>query len=206
MTKILVPRMQTFKGFTLIEILIVVGLIALIMVAAMPSLGVALKVNINTSVRDLATTIRSVYDEATLTGHVYRLALDLDKNQYWAEIGRRDFLMQTPEQASEQERHERQLTEEERKERSRKNAFSLATKVTKSKKKLPRGVYFSDILTSRSKELAKGGIAYAHIFPHGFIEKLTVHLHDDFGREATLNVNSVSGKSQVFNRYVKEFD
>src|SRR4051812_21422530 len=61
------------RGFTLIEVLIVIGLIALIMTVAIPSAGIALKVNIQNSSRELASTIRSSYDEAVLRGTVHRV-------------------------------------------------------------------------------------------------------------------------------------
>lgn len=208
MTKTLVPRIQTFRdqlGFTLLEILVVIGLIALVMAAAIPSLGVGLKVNINTSARELATTIRSVYDEAALTGTVYRLAIDVEKGEYWAEVGTKDFLLLSAEKELEEKKRESQRTEEEKKKR-KKSPFSLASRVTKNKKKLPRGVHFTDVQTTHAKEPQTKGIAYAHVFPHGFMEKLVLHLKDDFDREATLISNPVTGKSRLFQRYVKEID
>lgn len=216
MIRISVPKIQTSRpfqfslghrdqsGFTLIEILVVVGLIAMVMAFAVPQAGMALKINITNSTRELATTIRSMHDEAVLKGGVYRLALDIERGQYWVESGDRDFLMRSQEQEElERRRNERRTDDEKAK---HKEPFALAASVTKKKLSLPAGIKFTDIQVSRSKEPVTAGVVYAHAFPHGFVEKLVVHVKDSFDRESTLIVNSVTGKSRVYERYVKETD
>lgn len=192
------------QGFTLIEILIVIALIALVSAIAIPSLGVGLKINIDAAARNLASIVRTTHDEAVLKGQIYRVAFDLENHEYWVEIGDRSFLMRS----IEQEEQERRLAEKYRKNDEEKEenpgGFAMASSVTKKKKSLPTGVKFTDVVTSRSKEPQSAGIAYAHVFPHGFVEKLVIHVKDSLDREATIAVDSVSGKSHVFNRYVKE--
>lgn len=206
------PTIRTFRarlsrreaGFTLVEILVVIGLIGLIASLSVPSIGLALKVNITSSARELATLIRSAHDEAILKGQVYRLAFDVDRGEYWVEMGDRDFLMRNSEQEeAERRRNERRSDEEKEK---HKEPFQLARSVTKKKISLPRGVKFTDVISARSKDPIKGGTVYAHIFPFGFVEKTIIHLKDDFEREATIAVSPVTGKSRVFERYVKEVD
>ena len=206
MIRISVPKTLISRrdGFTLIEMMVVIGLIAMIMAVAVPNVGLALRANLDNSNRELATIIRATHDEAVLKGQVYRMAFDLDKRQYWAEVGDRDFLMRSSEQEDEEKRRQERRNDEEK--AKFKDPFQLATALTKNKKSLPKGVKFSDIQTSRSKEPLKTGLAYAHVFPHGFIEKLVIHLKDDFERESTMVVNPVTGKSRLFNRYVKELE
>ena len=192
------------QGFTLIEVLVVIGIIGLVMSLAIPGIGLVMKANINNSSRELATVIRAAHDESILKGAVYRVAFDLDRSQYWVEIGDRDFLMRTTDQAE----TERKLNEKRNDEDKTKHQdpFQLAQLVTKKKKTLALGVKFSDIFTSRSKDAIKGGIAYSFVFPFGFIEKTVIHLKDDMDREVTLVVSSVTGKSRMFEHYVKEVD
>jgi hypothetical protein len=177
---------------------------ALIMSFAVPQFGLALKVNLSNTSRQLASTIRATHDEAVLKGLVYRLAFDIGKGEYWAEVGERSYLLRTEEQASEEKRKLEKLTSEER--AARKDPFQMASGVTKKKIKLPTGVKFDDIQTAHSKEPVKAGIVYAFFFPHGFVEKLVVHLKDSFERQQTLAVNSVTGKSRLFERYVKDVE
>ena len=91
-------RSNGASGFTLIEVLVVVALIGLIMSIAMPNVTLALKVNLSNSSRELASTIRSTYDEAILKGQVYRVAFDIEKGEYWVEQGERGFLIRSEEQ------------------------------------------------------------------------------------------------------------
>ncbi|MBI3541787.1 MAG: prepilin-type N-terminal cleavage/methylation domain-containing protein [Deltaproteobacteria bacterium] len=193
------------SGFTLIEVLIVVGLMGLIMTLFLPGLGLVLKANINNSARELATLIRAAHDEAVLNGRVHRVAFDLDKNQYWVEVtDERGFLMRTEEQTeAERKLNERRSDEEKEK---HKDPFQLATLLTKKKKSLPLGVRFTDVVTSRSKDPIKGGMAYTHVFPFGLLEKTVIHLRDDLERESTLAVSPVTGKSRLFQHYQKEAD
>lgn len=189
-------------GFTLLEILIVIALMALVMSFAIPQFGAAVKINLSNGSRELANIIRATHDEAVLKGQVHRLAIDIDKNEYWVEAGDRKFLMRSADQEEEERRLDERRSEEEKEQK--KPPFALAQGVTRKKKALPTGVSFSDVLNSRSQEPVKGGVVYAHFFPHGFVEKLIVHLKDNYNRENTLIVNSVTGKSKLYERYVKE--
>ncbi len=190
------------SGFTLIEILVVIALIALVTTVAIPNINQAYKVKITNSTRELASTIRSAYDEAVLKGQVHRMAFDIAKNQYWVEIGERNFQLLTVEQKELVEKKESKLSKEEKD--KKKSPFQLAKNINKHKNSLPSGVHFSEIQTVLYKEPIKVGVVYAHVFPHGFFEKLILHLKDDQDRESTLMVNPVTGKSQIFNHYVRE--
>lgn len=192
------------SGFTLIEIMIVIALMALVMSFAIPQFGAAIKLNLSNASRQMANLIRATHDEAVLKGSVHRLAIDLDKRQYWVEVGERQFVMLTQEQEEEQRRINERRSEDER--AKHKDKFVLAQSITKKKTTLPTGVSFTDVINARSKEPVKGGMVYAHFFPHGFVEKLVIHLKDNYNRENTLIVNSVTGKSRLYELYQKDVE
>lgn len=211
MIRISAPKTRIFKrqpgrssasGFTLIEIMIVIALMAMVMSFAIPQFGAAIKLNLSNASRQMANLIRATHDEAVLKGLVHRLAIDIDKRQYWVEVGERKFLMLSHEQQEEERRLNERRSEEEK--QKRKEPFTLAQSITKKKTTLPTGVSFTEVINARSKEPVKGGIVYAHFFPHGFVEKLIIHLKDNYERENTLIINSVTGKSRLFERYVKD--
>jgi prepilin-type N-terminal cleavage/methylation domain-containing protein len=197
-------RPRRDAAFTLIEIMIVIGLIGLVMTLALPGIGLALKENLNNASRELATLIRAAHDESVLKGAVYRVVFDIDKGQYWVEVGDRDYLLRTSEQEEEERKRNERRNDVEK--AAHKDSFQLATLVTKKKQSLPLGVNFTDLVTPRSKDPIKAGTVYAHMFPFGFVEKTVIHLKDDMGRETTLSVSPVTGKSRLYNRYVKEVD
>jgi general secretion pathway protein H len=208
-TGILALKTQTSKkkksGFTLIEILIVMALVAIIMTLVVPNATLALKMNIQNSARELASTIRSTYDESILKGRVHRMVFDLSNGEYWVEIGEKDFLMRTEEQEEEETRRQERISF--KKDKKPESPFAMVTSksaLRRGKKKLPTGVVFKDIMTSRSKAALTEGLVYAHFFPHGFVEKLVVHVKDRFGRESSVLVNPITGKSKVYERYVSE--
>src|SRR3990167_5932318 len=85
-------------GFTLIEIIAVLFLIALIMGVAIPGVQSQYRYYIRTTSRELASTFSYLYDTAILTQRTYRVAYDLDENKYWIESAAGEMLLApTPE-------------------------------------------------------------------------------------------------------------
>ncbi len=191
------------SGMTLIEILVVMGLMAFITVAVLSGLGTTNRAQIENTSRELATLIRATFDEASLKGRMTRIAIDIDKNEYWSELGPTEIQLLTAEQIEEERRLDSRRTEAER-DSIKKPVFSINKELTKNKKSLPSAVSFTDVLTSQVKEPLEGGVVYAHAFPHGYMEKLTIHIKDNEKREATLIIDPISGKTRLLNSYIRE--
>jgi prepilin-type N-terminal cleavage/methylation domain-containing protein len=189
----------SFSGFTLIEIMIVLGIIALLMSVAIPNMGLYIKYNISNGSKEIAGLVRTTHDEAVLKGKPHRLVIDFSKQEYWVEIGEHGFLLETREQEEERQRQYERLHEDDKK-KVKRPAFSLAKSITKSKKKLPKGVRFFDIKLARYPDPINAGVAYIHFFPHGVLEAFTLHLADQLDRKNTIVVNPVTGKSRVIER------
>ena len=191
------------RGFTLIEMLLVIGLMAFIFAIMIPGVNVSIRAAIQNSGREMASTVRAAYDEAVLKGRVFRVVFDLDKQQYWVEQGPHNLSLQTDEQREEDSRKDSKRTEEERKAVKR-PVFGLAKDVTRDKRSLPSGVKFTDVITPQFKKGATAGLAAVHVFPHGFMEKLIIHLKDTSDHSMTLIADPVSGKTRVLNGLVNE--
>lgn len=71
------------RGFTLIEMLLVLALLALLFASLMPKATSLFRVNVQSSVRRFAALVRFAYDQSVLTGKLHRIVLDFDK-QTWA--------------------------------------------------------------------------------------------------------------------------
>lgn len=72
-------------GFSLIEVLIVMGIIAAISAAILPNLGLTPGSQMSLALRDLTNNIRATYDSAVLSGRVHRLVIHPSTSEYWAE-------------------------------------------------------------------------------------------------------------------------
>ncbi|MFL5812367.1 MAG: Tfp pilus assembly protein FimT/FimU [Bdellovibrionia bacterium] len=195
---------QHSSGFTLIELMVVVALIALISVMALPSISSYFQVSLNSSTREIAATVREAYNATLITGKLHRVAYDLKNGQYWVEEGPNGAVLETKESREREERRKRlrfggKLVED-------KSPFSLDKTVTKSKKSLPRGVAFEDVVTEQTREpqtTETTTVAYTHIFPNGLTEQTIVHLTDSSKHHTSLCVTPLLGRTDVFDHYTK---
>src|SRR5512133_1129497 len=73
------------RGFTLIELLVVVGVVALLAGLAAPALGTLTGANARDAAGRLAGAMRYMFDTAALRHTTCRLAIDLDKKEWWPE-------------------------------------------------------------------------------------------------------------------------
>lgn len=77
--------MNSSRGFSLIEIIVVLFLIGSLMVIAIPRLRDITDVNIKSASRNISTIVRYLYNEAAFRKRIYRLVFDIDNDYYWTE-------------------------------------------------------------------------------------------------------------------------
>lgn len=184
------------RGFTLIEIIIVIALLVLIATLAAPKLTSAFKISLDKTARQVASTVRDSYNATALTGLVHRMAYDLGKNEFWVERGPPGFVLHTAEsQAKEESLNTWKKKEDIEKEKPK---FSLDESIMRKKSSLPRGVKFKDIVTEASEEPITEGIAYTHMFSNGMTEQTLIHLIDDSKHEISLVIAPVMGRTRMY--------
>src|SRR5215470_4116404 len=81
------------RGFTLIEIMVVLAIVALFMTGVIVSARSLVKTDLRSASSQMASGIRYLFDRARSTGKYYRLVIDLDAGRYWAEVSDDSFLM-----------------------------------------------------------------------------------------------------------------
>ena len=74
-------------GFTLLEMMVVIGVMALVLAVAVPSLSSIWDLEQRGLARELAQTYRFLQSEATLRNVCFRLKYDLDAGGYTIEVG-----------------------------------------------------------------------------------------------------------------------
>ena len=89
-------QQKDIKGFTLIELTIVIVVLGIMLGLIIPRLGELGEANLKRSSRHLTGMIRFLRDDAQAKKAVYRLRFDVQGGRYWPEV-----MITTPEQAVE---------------------------------------------------------------------------------------------------------
>jgi prepilin-type N-terminal cleavage/methylation domain-containing protein len=193
-------------GFTLIEMMVVMAIIALMAAFALPSISSYFEVSLESTARQMAGTVKETYNATVITGQVHRIVYDLKEQSYWVEIGPTTVLLDTEESRKREERRARFASEKEKEDEAKSKAalFVQDRTVTRKKLTLPTGVKFEDIKTQQSEEPITEGKAYTHFFPHGMIEQTIIHLQDSSKHHVSLVLSPIVGKTDLYGHHVTE--
>ncbi len=83
-------RAMTGKGgFTLIEVILVVSIMAIAYAVAMPNVGILSGTGVSVKLGTLAGDIRSAFDVAVLSGKPHRIVFEMGSGRYWLEVSSR---------------------------------------------------------------------------------------------------------------------
>lgn len=183
------------RGFTLIEVLVTVGLIAIISAILIPDIGQIFRESLEAFARKNANLFRESRDHALLTSRVVRVRFDLDEQTYWVEDAPGNFLLPTKKFLEEKEDALRFASDEDKEKYA--EPFTLVKSITSQKKKVPDGLRIAGVLTPRSPELIEEGVVEFYYFPHGIAEAAVIHLENSDGAKRSLVIQPVTGKTKV---------
>jgi general secretion pathway protein H len=218
---------QDTHGFTLIEVMIAMGLVALMVVGGVAGLRSLAKSDLRSTATRMAGAIRYLFDRASTTGRVHRLVFDFETGKYWAESTDDAFIIAAGRETEETRKREAEkIAKEEEAKRiaDEKDAF-FGTQIPS--KYLPKpfipkrakfgafremavrpitlrsSVMLADIYTPRLTEPLTEGKGYLYFFPMGMTEAAVIHLSDK-KRETfyTLVVHPLTGRVVVKNSFV----
>ncbi len=183
-------------GFTLLELCIVIILLAIMTTFTVPRTFMITEINLRTSTRKLAETLRLISSKATNTSRPYSIKYDLDKHKYC--FAAASFDAGTGQWVA-------QITDGSNKKSS--SAPAAQTKCIP----LKDGVFFKDIepLAESGQEQQKGHLSTWYS-PRGITDPLLIHLGDKQGRFYTLILSRYGGKVEIrsgrwsYNDYIKE--
>ena len=100
-------RTRHSKGFTLIELTVIIVILGVMLTLIIPRLGELGEANLKRSARHLSGMIRFLKDESQARKDVYRLRFDVQAGHYWAEV-----MTQTNEKTVEFKRFSSELASE----------------------------------------------------------------------------------------------
>ncbi len=220
----------TSGGFTLLELIIVIALVALVVGSAMRGFKSLASSDLRTASSKMAGGIRYLFDRASATGRIHRLVIDFQEQKYWAEVSDDRFMLaREPETAESREREavtialeneEKKKKEEEKAEGSAGGGYNLsaykpeefrpkraqfsAFKEMAIKPVTLKGTKVSDVFTPRLAEPQSTGKGYIYFFPLGQTEPALVHLSDKDGQKFySLIVHPLTGRVQIQSEFVE---
>jgi general secretion pathway protein H len=179
---------STEAGFTLVELIIAVAVVAVLTAAAMPALNAVTGSNARSAAGELAGAARFLFDTAALRRQTCRLALDLDAQAWWAECtADRVYAAREAQSASDAARAEddEQLAERFPDERDAEKRRLLAkakwgqfSDRLAAKRELPGDAAFSEVWAEHLREPATRGKAYVYFYPQGRAEEARIPIAD----------------------------
>ncbi len=178
------------KGFTLIEVLLVLGILGSVMAFGLPRFQNQ-KNKIKSVVRQMSTLSREVRNQARMKRMTYRIAFRLGegKDAYWIESAPGNVLI--PSQATQES-----LEKLDEKERPA-NPFQKVTKFFKDEKEIPSGLYLGSIETPAGKEAITQGMAYVYYSPEGLVEKAIIQITNKESTTWSLILNPLTGHADI---------
>jgi general secretion pathway protein H len=187
------------RGFTLIELMIVVAVIGLLALAAAPALGTLTGANAREAAGRLAGGMRFLFDTAALRHATCRMALDTEKQAWWAECapGGTAALGDAKAAAREDEELARRFPDEKdeqvRKLLSRTTFGSFSDRLVE-KRELPGHAVFGKLKIEGAEDAE--GVAYVYFFPGGQAQRAYVPVVDG-SNVFTVVVEPFTGRARV---------
>jgi general secretion pathway protein H len=187
------------RGFTLVELLVVVGVIAVLAGLAAPALGSLTGANARKSASELAGAMRYLFDTAALRHETCRIALDMEARAWWAECAPgAATIAKDPRDQEDEEELARRFPDERDEEARRllaKTRFGAFTDRLVDKRELPGSTGFGKIHVEGRSGVEKG-TAYVYFFPAGQAQRAFVPVQDG-NNLYTVVVEPFTGRARV---------
>ena len=166
------------RGFTLIELMVVLAIVAFVAVAAAPALGSVTGATARGAAGQVAGAMRWMFDTAALRHQTCRLAFDLDHRSWWAEC----TVEAKPGAPPEDEDALKERFPEERTAEGRQilanGRFGEFKSREVRRRSLPGSAAFAEVWAQHQVEPASRGTAYVYFFPQGMAEAARVTVAD----------------------------
>ena len=157
------------RGFTLLELAVVLFLIGLVMTIAMPYFGSMQTSQMRSEARRLASRANYLYEEAGAQKVILRLTFDLANNGYFA--SRMDPFAAKP-------------------------AFRPENGPAGLRVAMPAGIWIRDV-TVEGVGTVERGVVSAQFYPGGYADATLIHLADTKGEVFTLAIDPFSGRVSI---------
>jgi len=177
-----VNRAARQRGFTLIELMVVIAVVAVISAAALPALRGVSGANAKQAAGELAGSLRYLFDTAALRHTTCRLALDVENHAFWPECAPRAVTLARQDEPSRVSRElEERFPDERDPDRRRLMAqtrFGAFEDRLAPRRVLPGSTTFGPIRVEGRSQAIEEGVAYVHFFPGGQAQRAFIPVVD----------------------------
>jgi general secretion pathway protein H len=205
------PLLASSRGFTLMEIMIVVAIIAAVVAVGAPKLANQ-KNKMRGEIQRIAILSREVFNAARLQNRTFRIVFDMapgGQHKYYVESAAGQATLLTEEKQKELD-EKTSMRKEELAELNT-TSYQIETKFVKQPEPLPGGLQISDIEMAGTKEPIKpegdrSVKGFIHYFPQGLTQQALIHFTDGKSLNWTIAINPLTGKATVLNGRVEAKD
>ncbi len=207
---------QTTRGFTLLEVIITVTIIAAVVTMVLPRIG-GRSNEVRATVRKLAVLSRDLRSRAKLNNATYRLVIALSdeegeeadkkkKQTYWVERAQGEVLNnydpKDPPKLQSKEDKEKE-NERDADDKSPPPPFAPDPQVMKKPDELPADLMFESVELVNVKEPITTGIVYIHFLPNGYTDEAAIHLKRGEKVAWTLAIDPLTGRMDILDEFRK---
>lgn len=187
---------KSSRGFTLIEILIVLGIIAALVVMVSGRIQ-RKQTNIKTTVREMTVLGKEIRNHARLKSLTMRLSINLDPKDpsYSVESSKSPGSIYVNKEAMEK-LAKGDLREDDPLKKEL-DQFTPYTKILKKPRTLPSGFTFKQVESMSYQEPITSGMAYIHFFPDGHLEGSAIQITDGKKLTWTILFHPLTGQANI---------
>ncbi len=176
------------RGFTVLEILVAMLLIALFLAIAIPTFRSLTRVQLKETANQLLGLIRDTYSKAALSNKAHRIVFDMDAGRYWVEVSNDQVHLSEEEDGEEGGKLGIFQNEDKDKKYAKPPAFKPDEGEFGVKQQLPNGIRFWGFWADYMNERARSGEAALYFFPDGYTQEAQITLTDDEAGEHVLTL------------------
>ncbi|MSP93065.1 MAG: type II secretion system protein GspH [Myxococcales bacterium] len=192
-------------GFTLIELMVVVLLVALVTAAVVVGVGNLRGASVQAEAGKVAVAVRYLYNLSVLTGRAHRLVIDVDAGAWWGEEQTsadpcEAFLLPGNEPDKPARKGKGKAGTDEADAPPSDSGFEAAKSQLLQRSDLDKGIRFLGVMTTHQQEPSDRGQAFVYFFPNGTTEHALIWLKEDDVEDAdamTVEVQPLQGTARL---------